>query len=97
VRAGSVGVPVPLGITNDSGRKRPDQRRPVGAPRVDGQALHEGVLQRPHGVVRHRLTLGTHAGDDSGGLPVLTAYACPYPELAEQDRGICEQSAVVFY
>jgi hypothetical protein len=22
-------------------------------------------------------------------LPVLTALACPYPELAEQDRGIC--------
>ena len=26
------------------------------------------------------------AGD---GLPVLASYACPYPELAEQDRGIC--------
>ena len=23
------------------------------------------------------------------GLPVLTALACPYPELAEQDRSIC--------
>ena len=66
--AGSVGVPGPIGITHDGGRKRPHERRPVGAPRVDGQALHEGVLQRPHGVVRHRLTLGTHAGDDSGGL-----------------------------
>jgi predicted ArsR family transcriptional regulator len=22
-------------------------------------------------------------------LPVLTSHACPYPELAEQDRGIC--------
>jgi DeoR family suf operon transcriptional repressor len=27
------------------------------------------------------------AGRES--LPVLTSYACPYPELAEQDRGIC--------
>ncbi len=25
----------------------------------------------------------------SGSLPVLTALACPYPQLAEQDRGIC--------
>jgi DeoR family suf operon transcriptional repressor len=25
----------------------------------------------------------------AGGLPVLTSYACPYPDLAEQDRGIC--------
>ena len=28
------------------------------------------------------------AVDTSGQLPVLTALACPYPELAEQDRGI---------
>lgn len=27
--------------------------------------------------------------DDSGQLPVLTALACPYPELAQQDRSIC--------
>jgi predicted ArsR family transcriptional regulator len=26
---------------------------------------------------------------ESGSLPVLTSYACPYPDLAEQDRGIC--------
>ncbi|TWT99706.1 MarR family protein [Botrimarina colliarenosi] len=27
--------------------------------------------------------------DESGGLPVLTMLACPYPTLAEQDRSIC--------
>jgi len=26
---------------------------------------------------------------DMESLPVLTALACPYPQLAEQDRGIC--------
>ncbi len=25
----------------------------------------------------------------TGGLPVLTTYSCPYPDLAEADRGIC--------
>ncbi|MFM7135977.1 MAG: helix-turn-helix transcriptional regulator [Planctomycetota bacterium] len=25
----------------------------------------------------------------TGDLPVLTSHACPYPDLAEQDRGIC--------
>jgi len=25
----------------------------------------------------------------TGQLPVLTALACPYPELAKQDRGVC--------
>ncbi|MEX2113762.1 MAG: winged helix-turn-helix transcriptional regulator [Pirellulales bacterium] len=27
--------------------------------------------------------------EGSEALPVLTAVACPYPELAEQDRGVC--------
>ncbi len=34
--------------------------------------------------------------DDSGALPVLTALACPYPELAEQDRGICALERMMF-
>ncbi len=29
-------------------------------------------------------------------LPVLTALACPYPELAEQDRGICAVEKMLF-
>jgi predicted ArsR family transcriptional regulator len=29
-------------------------------------------------------------------LPVLTAEACPYPELAEQDRGICAVEKMLF-
>ncbi|MCH2114754.1 MAG: MarR family transcriptional regulator [Pirellulales bacterium] len=29
-------------------------------------------------------------------LPVLTALACPYPELAEQDRGICSMEKMLF-
>ena len=34
--------------------------------------------------------------DGDGGLPVLTTYSCPYPDLAEADRGICaaEQSMI---
>jgi DeoR family suf operon transcriptional repressor len=34
--------------------------------------------------------------EDSGGLPVLTAVACPYPELAEQDRGVCAMERMLF-
>jgi predicted ArsR family transcriptional regulator len=34
--------------------------------------------------------------DESGPLPVLTAVACPYPELAEQDRGICALEQMMF-
>jgi DeoR family transcriptional regulator, suf operon transcriptional repressor len=34
--------------------------------------------------------------EQSGQLPVLTALACPYPELAEQDRGICAVEKLLF-
>jgi DeoR family transcriptional regulator, suf operon transcriptional repressor len=34
--------------------------------------------------------------DESGALPVLTALACPYPELAEKDRGICALERMMF-
>jgi DeoR family transcriptional regulator, suf operon transcriptional repressor len=27
--------------------------------------------------------------EQQGGLPVLSALACPYPELAKRDRGVC--------
>ncbi len=33
---------------------------------------------------------------DGTMLPVLTALACPYPELAEQDRGICSVEKILF-
>jgi len=31
-----------------------------------------------------------------GGLPVLTVHDCPYPELAEKDRGICAVEKMMF-
>ena len=34
--------------------------------------------------------------EQSRSLPVLTALACPYPELAEQDRGICALELMMF-
>lgn len=36
------------------------------------------------------------AVETSGTLPVLTALACPYPDLAEQDRGICAVEKMLF-
>lgn len=34
--------------------------------------------------------------DSSGKLPVLTALDCPYPQLAEEDRGICAVEKMLF-
>jgi predicted ArsR family transcriptional regulator len=49
-------------------------------------------LERLGGVAdllrRRQVTCGVEPEGD-GGLPVLTTYSCPYPDLAEADRGIC--------
>lgn len=34
--------------------------------------------------------------DNSGELPVLTAVACPYPELVENDKSICAMERMLF-
>lgn len=34
--------------------------------------------------------------ENDKGRPVLTALSCPYPELAEQDRGICAMEKMLF-
>jgi DeoR family suf operon transcriptional repressor len=34
--------------------------------------------------------------EGSPDLPILTAWACPYPTLAEQDRGVCAMENMVF-
>lgn len=47
-------------------------------------------LERVAELLRERqLSCSVDSHEASGGLPVLTTYACPYPDLAEQDRGIC--------
>lgn len=49
------------------------------------------ILQERH------ISCGVEPSSDpsNGGLQVLTSYACPYPELAEQDRGICAAERVM--
>lgn len=34
--------------------------------------------------------------DESQSLPILTAHACPYPDLAEKDREICTMEKKLF-
>ena len=34
--------------------------------------------------------------DGNGELPVLNAFACPYPSLAEQDRSVCSMERMLF-
>ncbi len=39
---------------------------------------------------------GQPASSSAGGLPVLIVEDCPYPQLAEEDRGICSLEKLLF-
>lgn len=54
---------------------------------VSGSSPRER-LEHAAAIMRERqISCGVSATE--GDLPVLVSYTCPYPELAEQDRGIC--------
>jgi len=58
-------------------------------PAIRGSAVTER-LESVASILRERdicCSVTTSGGD--GGLTVLTSHACPYPDLAEEDRGIC--------
>ena len=58
---------------------------------VGGGTLHER-LERVAGVFRDRqinCAVEYTSKPDGGPFAVLTNHVCPYPEIAEQDRGIC--------
>lgn len=45
-------------------------------------------LEQTAAIMRER-QISCGVSTTEGDLPVLVSYTCPYPELAEQDRGIC--------
>lgn len=63
------------------------------AGRVHGQTLEERLRSLLDLFSERQISL---AVDQSGSLPVLTAPTCPYPELAEHDRGVCSMERLLF-
>ncbi len=64
---------------------------------ADG-TLHER-LDRVVGLLRERqVTCGVEFATEPGGnrLAVLTNHVCPYPEIADLDRGICAAERMMF-
>lgn len=58
---------------------------------VTGTTARERLESTAQILQKRRISCGVEPASAApqGDLPVLTSYACPYPELAEQDRGIC--------
>jgi len=62
--------------------------------RIEGANLRE-KMESLVGLMQEGNVPFEVANDDSQ-LPVLTAWACPYPDLAELDRGICSMEKMLF-
>ena len=62
---------------------------------IQGESLAERMASLAK-VMRKRDIPFEVADADESQLPVLTALACPYPDLAEQDRGICSMEKMLF-
>lgn len=62
-------------------------------PQVTGQSVSERMKSIKQLFAERNVPFSV---DESGQLPVLTAEACPYPQLAEQDRSVCAVERLLF-
>lgn len=66
------------------------------AREIQGQTTAERMRSITRLLGQRRVPFSVEHDQESERLPVLTAHACPYPELAENDRGICELEQLLF-
>lgn len=63
------------------------------APHIEGETTAERMESLTWLLRQRRVPFEV---EDGCGMPVLTARACPYPELAEEDRTICTFEKMLF-
>ena len=62
--------------------------------RLTGDNLHERMSSLVALMAEQDVMFEVTEAED-GQLPVLTARSCPYPDIAEQDRGICSMEKML--
>lgn len=60
---------------------------------IEGFTTAERMRSLSELLARRRVSFSVEPG---GGLPVLTAHACPYPDLPERDPNICAMERMLF-
>lgn len=63
------------------------------ADQIEGETIQEKMQSVVELFGQRRIPF---AVESRGDLPVLTALACPYPELAQEDRGVCAMERFLF-
>jgi predicted ArsR family transcriptional regulator len=66
----------------------------VYAEQIAGETIEEKMDSLATLFSGRRIPFTVTRGEDK--LPILTALACPYPDLAEQDRTICSMEKILF-
>lgn len=64
--------------------------------RVSGTTAEQRMQEVVELLSERKVPFAMDRAKKQGGLPVLMALECPYPELAEQDRGICAMEKILF-
>lgn len=62
---------------------------------IEGRTLLERMRSLADLLAQRRLSFSVEMPEEPAKLPLLTAHACPYPELAESDRTICALERVL--
>ena len=63
-------------------------------PQVQGSSVRERMQQLVE--VFRRRDIPVQVDRATNGGPVLTVLACPYPDLAEEDRAVCAMERLMF-
>ena len=64
--------------------------------KVEGASLPERMASLQKLMAERDIPFELETSVDGDQLPVLKALACPYPDLAEQDRAICSLEKMLF-
>ncbi len=64
--------------------------------KVEGSTIHKKMDSLAGLMQRCDLPFEVQSSEDENQLPILKALACPYPDLAEQDRAICSLEKMLF-
>ena len=64
------------------------------ANRVQGETIEDRMESLAELFSERRIPFMVDKSQE--GLPILTALACPYPDLADQDRAVCAMEKMLF-
>lgn len=66
------------------------------AEQIHGDSLDERMESLAQLFTARQIPFDVQRPSESRSLPVLSAHACPYPDLAEQDQSICAMERMMF-